>query len=329
MALRYVPERDSDRVELIRSFRPAGSSTVVSLWDAGDGVRLPMLRWGNAIYAPVYEGMKLGVDLYNGRDRMIAVPTFIEGANLWVGGPPEPEACSPTHMWELQPRQTHRIDALMNPEGQRGRPIVITEAGLGRTVGEATFGTNEFRGQFRIYERMQAGSAPQAPRDTNQGHGAGASPFSDTLLGGAAPRYRTSAGSAPSPAPASPQAHAPPPASRAAYAAPPPPAPSAAHRGGNVDAARARGHAGFGAGQEEVREHYYTGVEYNRQAEPVVFLRAELRADLEEMLRASLGPSWSWRWSPSWTSDWHADPWTWPVPPTAPYIPVTTPHRGR
>src|SRR5678816_2520577 len=108
MAPRTPPDRDQDSVELIRSFRPTGSATVVSLWDAGEGVRLPMLRWGNAIYSPVYEGMRF------------AVATYIEGANLWTFGPSAPEECAPSHMWEIRPRETLRVDALMNPEGQRG-----------------------------------------------------------------------------------------------------------------------------------------------------------------------------------------------------------------
>ena len=46
-----------------------------------------MLRWGDSIYSPVYDGMRFSVEVYNGHDRMIAIPTYIEGANLWVGGP--------------------------------------------------------------------------------------------------------------------------------------------------------------------------------------------------------------------------------------------------
>jgi hypothetical protein len=95
VALRYVPEHDADQIELIRSFRPSGSSSVVSLWDAGKKRRLPLLRWGDAIFAPVYDGMRFGIEIHNGRDAMVAFPIYVEGTNLWVGGPWCPRSATP------------------------------------------------------------------------------------------------------------------------------------------------------------------------------------------------------------------------------------------
>jgi hypothetical protein len=68
-----------------------------------------------------------------------AYPTFVEAANLWSGGPAQPEECQTSHMWELQPHQSMEFDAMMNPHAQKGRPMIITETGFGSTVGEATF----------------------------------------------------------------------------------------------------------------------------------------------------------------------------------------------
>jgi hypothetical protein len=86
-----------------------------------------------------------------------------------------------------------------------------------------------------------------------------------------------------------------------------------------------RGQAGFGAADEEVREHHFTGVEYHRPALPVIFLRTEMRTDLEEALRARLGPSSRWEWPAGWGDGWIHEAWMWPVAPTAPHIPVTPP----
>lgn len=86
-----------------------------------------------------------------------------------------------------------------------------------------------------------------------------------------------------------------------------------------------RGQAGFGAGEEELREHHFTGVSYHAEALLLVSLRTEMRADLEEALRGQLGPNWSWQWKAAWGPVWTEDPWMWPPPPTAPHIPVTRP----
>src|SRR5262249_11711494 len=106
---------------------------------------------------------------------------------------------------------------------------------------------------------------------------------------------------------------------------PVPPHAPAQQRAPSGERAAARGQAGFGAGEEEARQRRFTGVEYPRSAMPVLFLRVEMREDLEEMVRARLGPSWSWQWPATWDGDWIAHPWMWPVPPTAPHIPVTRP----
>ena len=343
MAPRHIPDRDQEQMQFIPSLRPSGSATVISLWDVVAGVRLPMLRWGDCIYSPVHEGMRFAVDIHNGRDHMIAVPVFIEGTNLWVGGPAEPEACSPSHMWELNPRQTMRVDALMNPAGQRGRPIVITRTGLGATVGEATFGTDAYRGQLRIYERHPITPEPAAspgPAPPGGGAGPAATVVAREKRVGAepgAPSRAMPASAAPRspPAMAAPAAAMAPPAPALARsapagvaspaAAPTPtgaPAPMPGQPAGSIPL---RGQAGFGAGDDEVREHHFTGVDYHRLAMPLLSLRTEMRDDLEPMVRAQLGGAWSWQWQAPWGDDWIARAWMWPVPPLAPHIPVTRP----
>jgi hypothetical protein len=351
MAPRRAPDQDVDQIEFIRSFRPSGSSTVVSMWDVGEGARLPMLRWGNAIYCPVYEGMRFGVEVYNGRDSMVAYPTYVEGANLWSGGPAEPEDCLPSHMWEISPGQVLRFDALMNPAGQRGRPIVITQTGMGATVGEATFGTTEHRGQLRIYERMpepQLRLRSEAAHMTRAGvvhdertmsrHldgdferaapvSASAGPEIDDYVASPAPLPEAAA---PLPAGLSPPPAALSPAAGAAPRAVPPRAPGAAAPApmpARAQASTRLGPAGFGAGEEEERRHHFTGVNYLRPVHPVVFLRTEFRDDLDELLRAKLGTGWGWRWPEAWGATWREEPWMWPVPPTAPQVPVTRPVR--
>src|SRR5262249_55131467 len=116
-----------------------------------------------------------------------------------------------------------------------------------------------------------------------------------------------------------------PPAAKASYAA----APAPARLAYAAPAPAQRGQAGFGAGEEEIREHYFTGINYHPEAAPVIFLRTEFREDLEEMIRAHLGSSWSWRWPEAWGDDWFPEPWRWPVPPTAAHIPVTRPGGER
>ncbi len=153
MAIQSYPMGNQSYFNFIRFFRPVRSQSVVFVRDMGSGKLLRLLRWGSEIYVPVYEGMQLGIGVYNGNAQMTAYPTYVEGLNLWEGGHHEPELCSPNHMWELRPGQTMTFDKLMTPYGQLGRPLIIQQSGRGMTVGEASFGTNAYRGQVRVYER--------------------------------------------------------------------------------------------------------------------------------------------------------------------------------
>ena len=74
-------------------------------------------------------------------------------------------------MWEMKPGQRMLVKALMNPDAQQGRPLIITESGLGYTVGEASFGTTAYRGQIRVYEKLPLGGGFQSFRPENVGHG--------------------------------------------------------------------------------------------------------------------------------------------------------------
>ncbi len=118
------------------------------------GETIGLVKWGDTAYLPVENGMHIGIAIHNDNPFPIAIPTYIEARNLWDGGPAQPEQCSTDHMWEVMSGQTMVIDALMNPAVQRGRPLVIVSAGEGLAVGEATFGTERFRGQIHLYERQ-------------------------------------------------------------------------------------------------------------------------------------------------------------------------------
>lgn len=172
MAIQHYPTGDRKSYDLIRFFRPTGSQTVVFAQDMGSGRLLRLLRWGSEIYLPVVEGMALGIGVYNGSQVMRGYPFYVEARNLWDGGPSQPEDVGPDHMWELYPGQTQVFDKLVNPLNQSGRPLIIQASGLGITIGEATFGTNEFRGQIRLYEKLQVGGGYQQSRPTNAGNNA-------------------------------------------------------------------------------------------------------------------------------------------------------------
>lgn len=252
-----------------------------------------MLRWGNEIYLPVYNGMQFGIGIYNGARTYTAYPVYIEAKNIWDGGPAQPENCTTDHMWEVQPGQSMVMDKLVNPNAQRGRPLIITEAGFGHTVGEATFGTNEFRGQIRVYQRNRIGGGLQNYRPTNQGTGA-------LSLSGGVQESFTMGG-------------------ELGNLAPQP-----------KDRDIENGRAGIGAGAETHQAHHETYMSYQRRAEPVIFLRVEYRSDLLPLLRIAWNFDWQWYEDYPVQTQWWTLPWSW-GPTTAPEIPVTPsgPHRPR
>lgn len=290
MAILNQPQGNRDQFEFIRSFRPSGSDTVVWVQDMKRGTLLHPLRWGGNIYLPVYEGLRLGIGLYNGRHLYKGYPVYIEAANLWIGGPSEPELCSPDYMWEVEPLGTLVMDALKNPDSQNGRPLVVVPSGQGLGIGEASFGTTMYRGQIRVYERLPLGGGYQASRPTNAGSGQPAGGLES--YGGGELR---SLGLHPT------------------------------GRGGDT-----KGPAAIGADEEELRRHRNTGVRYQSNAQPVVFFRAEYRYDLFEMLAGRWGRSWEWDEPMPVGYQWWTQPWTWrPGGGTvAPHIP-TPPHKGR
>lgn len=304
MAIVYRPQGDLKSYDLIRSFRPAGSQTVVWAQDMSTGRLLRLLRWGNEIYLPVRDGMSLGIGVFNGSDNYRAYPMYIEGRNMWDRGHAQPEFCSVDHMWELRPGERQVFDKLMNPDRQAGRPLIVTASGFGSTIGEATFHTDEFRGQLRVYERLPLGGGFQQERKTNQGQGlkgvmGDEPPYRDEWRGATRGLESNTRGGS------------------STYGA----------KGIGSD----RGRAGIGAGHETHQGHDETGVVYQQTAQPVVFFRVEYQDDLQPMLDVAWGRDiWSWyeplpmgnRW-------WDDQSWSWRQSrPTAPEVPVT-PHRPR
>jgi hypothetical protein len=84
---------------------------------------------------------------------------------------------------------------------------------------------------------------------------------------------------------------------------------------------------GIGAGAEERRASYETGVRYNRDSRLVAALYVESRADLAEVLRAARHADIQWYWTPNGPR-WFTT-WTPPAMPVSPHIPVAqpAPHR--
>jgi len=285
MAIRNYPGGDRKVLEFVQHFRPMGSKLVVWAQNMATNQMYYLLRWGNDIYLPVGMGDHIGIGIYNGSSEPVAIPMYVEGRNIWDGGPSRPESCTPDHMWELYPYQQMVCDALMNPNAQQGRPLVIVRSGTGYGIGEATFATTEFRGQICIYQRNILGGTWQQSRPMNVGHGDG------TVLRGFASR-----GS------------------------------GEVTRGG--DTLEMKGSAAIGAGAAEHRAHHDTGIRYQTNAQPVVFLRMEERDDLKAMADQHFGfNTWNWFWPmPTSTKWWELD-WSWRPTPTAPEVPVARPHR--
>jgi len=170
MAIQHYPGGNRSNYDMIRSFTPSGSMTTFWAIDKATGQLVRMLRWGNEIYLPVYDGMEIGLCVHNGSNVWRAYPTYIEAKNLWDDGPSQPEYCDTDHMWEVGPGRNQTMDKLMNPYTNEGRPLIVTESGFGNTVGESTFGTDAYRGQIRLYERLQFGGGYQQRRQENQGY---------------------------------------------------------------------------------------------------------------------------------------------------------------
>ena len=76
MAVLHFPSGDQRFYDLIRHFRPVGSTTTVWAQDMATDQLVRMLRWGDEIYLPVYDGMKLGIGLYNGDSLYRAYPAY-------------------------------------------------------------------------------------------------------------------------------------------------------------------------------------------------------------------------------------------------------------
>jgi hypothetical protein len=297
MAIQNQPTGNRGHVEFIRYLRPQGSQTVFWVQEMRTNRMYHLLRWGDNIYLPVGEGDHLGLGFYNGRQSWVAYPMYVEALNLWDGGQSEPEDCDTDHMWELKPYQRMVADALMNANAQVGRPLIVVQSGAGFAIGESTFGSTQWRGQIRIYERLVYGSGYQYQRETNEGFG---------TFGGL--RGREEVG---------PQTMGIPKSF------------GEITRGGPAPKG---GRAAIGAGEEEFRGHVETGVSYQRDSQPVVFLQTELREDLLDMLSRAWGTKWDWFWSmPSSESLWWDNPWTWsPHQHTSPQVPpAPRPHTGR
>ncbi len=286
----------------MRSLRAVGGNTVVWAENLSTGEMYHLLRWGNNVYLPVEAGDHIGIGVYNDSPYWKAYPAFVEALNIWEDGQSEPENCDPNHMWEVSSYERLLIDALMNPNGQSGRPLIITRSGEGFGIGESTFGTTAYRGQIRIYERNQQyrpahSYGAQHPGQLHVPEG----PYRNTeaqTLGGTRETVRT----------------------RGSFKTEQEETP-------RTD----RGSAAIGVGAEEHRSHYQTGINYVRASELVMSFQVEFRKDLQPMLNRAWGKQWSWFWPRPHEARWFDAPWTWQSPRhrTSPQIPIIQPHIGR
>ena len=287
MTIQNMPTGNIRQMEFVNFWRPAGSNTVVFMEDMKTGLGLSMLRWGNEIYLPVEEGLNFGIGIHNGHSNFTAYPIFIEAKNLWDGGQNEPEACDTDHMWEFRAGQTQIVDKLMDPHSPTGRPLQIVPKGQGYGVGESTFGTTAFDGQIRVYERLALfGGGYQAPRHTNEGY---SSPTLESFGGQVKGLGGTRGASS------------------------------------TRSAGATRG-AAIGAGAEVRQDHHDTGVRYQVQSEPVIFLRMEYRDALHPFLQSVMGP-WQWTFRIPSNSYWWNEMVSTPVSPQVPLAPG--PHLPR
>ncbi len=292
------PTTNVGDIRLIHAWRQAGSQTILWAQDMETMRPLHLVQWGDKVYLPVTEGLRLGIGLYNGSAGWMGYPTYIEAKNLYDNGPSQPNDCTSDDMWEVQPYTKFVMDALKNRDHQTGRPLVIVANGLGMGIGEATFGTDEFRGQIRVYER--SADPNTIPRSRS------ASPLQDFggYRGGFAMRgggglesfgYGEEITRSASPT-------------------------RGVTRG--VPSVGTDHQVGIGAGAEERRESIETGVRYFRNSRLVAALNVESRADLSEVLRAARHTVPEWCWTPNGTR-WFA---TWaPTEPVSPHIPVASP----
>jgi len=302
------PSAGNGPIRLVRAWQPQGTQTVVWALDMDTGQPLLLVEWGNELYLPVEDGLRLGIGIYNGSSSWKAFPTFVEAANLWIGGPAQQDDCSPNHMWEIGPRQHQVVEALMNPDAKKGRPLTIVRSGEGFAVGEATFGTERYRGKLRVYERSVIESfLPPTRVPLNPYPWYPPRPWEDAPL-------RSSGFSGVGPTRSSTRSMGP-------------------SGGGLLGSSATYGaspeigtdeQVGIGAGTEERRDYYTTGKRYRRDSRLVIGLQIESRHDLAKVLAAAQRPFDTWFWSPHY-NDWFEN-WSPPAQPTAPHIPVA-PHR--
>jgi len=295
---------DTRRIEMINAWHPLGSSTLLWAQDMSTGRPLQLVRWGDELYLPVTPGLRLGIGLCNRARTWRAYPTYLEGANIYSGGPALPNACTTNHMWELRPGQHMMLDALMNADEQLGRPLIIVPSGAGFGIGEATFGTTEYRGLIRVYERSSARSGwvqPMAPPPSYPPPGPwpGSGGDLETLrnaTGGPVRRSASYKGATSTPGFESLGA-------------------------GPAPELRDAQPVGIGAGEEEHRTHVETGIRYRADAQLVAGLHVESREDLAEILASAQYPLSNWYWAPE-GNRWYAT-WLPTTPrPTAAQVPV-------
>ncbi|MGL4758399.1 MAG: hypothetical protein ACRCXZ_03625 [Patescibacteria group bacterium] len=103
-------------------------------------------------YVFVAPGEKVAIRLINrNKTSLMGYPCFVEGLNVYEGGPVSAENCTADSMWELGPGEEFDIFGVHN--GEKTRKFVVTEKGFG--ISENKFKTDEYSGRICVYEKSQ------------------------------------------------------------------------------------------------------------------------------------------------------------------------------
>lgn len=177
MVVNSRPTGNNRGIRLLNVWQPAGSQTVVWVQDMDTMRPLHLVQWGDNVYLPSAEGLRLGIGVYNGSNSWMSYPTYIGGKNLYDNGPSQPDDCTSSDMGEVRPYAKSVMDAFRGRDRQTGGPLTITANGLGLGIGDVAYETDESHCRIHVYERS-------ANSSTVLGIGAGAEKLRENVQTG-------------------------------------------------------------------------------------------------------------------------------------------------
>ena len=118
---------------LINAWQVPGTRTVFWVQNMRNNCVIKLVQEGGQLTLPLSpDEARIGLGIFNGNTGTRGYVTFIEGHNLWEGGP-APSECQASHMWVVPPGTPRIMDAMMSSNSQAGRPFVVTPIGGGYT----------------------------------------------------------------------------------------------------------------------------------------------------------------------------------------------------